>query len=172
MFIGSKDVGTRLKSERERTGLTIEQFSALSGVTVDAYRAFEAGDLAMPFDYVRGLKTLGCDPAFIHLGERQVSLGDTKQLPNAAAFYGSFYEPDREFQEVVNLLRKSVHAVDAFVGPGASEKSPELVAAVINATILSTYSTGAGEREDLADKVANAISELAEAMRELRSTEN
>ncbi len=172
MYIGSKEISTRLKSERERTGLTVEQFSALSGVTVEAYRAFESGDLAMPFDFVRGLKNLDCDPAYIHLGERKFSLGDEKQMPNAAAFYGSFYEPDQEFQVVVNLLRRSVHAVDAFVGSGASQKSPELVAAVINATIFSAYTTAPGEREDLADKVANAISELAEAVRELRSTEN
>lgn len=59
-----------------------------------------------------------------------------------------------------------MHAVNAFVGQGASEKSPELVAAVINATIRSTFSSGVGEREDLADKVASAILELAEAVRD------
>lgn len=102
MFIGSAEISARLQSERERTGLTIEQFSVLSGVTVEAYRAFEAGDLVMTHDFVLGLKPLGCDPMYIHCGEREVPLSDPK-IPTQISFYGVPYDSNREFQDVVHL---------------------------------------------------------------------
>lgn len=40
-----------------------------------------------------------------------------------------------EFHVGVELLRKSVQAVNAFVGEGAAERSPELVAALMNTVI-------------------------------------
>ena len=92
MYIGSLEISARLKTERERTGLSVEQFAALSDVTVEAYRAFESGDLAMPFDYVRLLQYLGCDPTYIHFGERKVSFWDDPRMPKKADLLGSFYE--------------------------------------------------------------------------------
>ena len=175
MYLGS-EVGARLKQERERNLLTVEQAAALSGATPEQWRALESGRLCMHLEFNLRLKNLGFSPRFIGLGERETfgeALGSdgpfiaSHQLEKGAAkgegddallSGSSLYAPDSEtFGKAIELMRRSIAAVDAFVGEGSAAKSPELVAAVMNATLRS-------ETQDDAQRISAAIENAATAL--------
>lgn len=139
----------RIVSERERLGLTVGQFAVLAGVSEAQQIAIESGDFSTsPYSYTHGAQRAGADPLFI-IGQ---STEPKIQRPNL--LFG-----DDSFLSAVDLLRKSQQAVEAFIGEGASKNSPELVAAIMTATLQDRYSIGAGHFEDFADRIANAIEE-------------
>ncbi len=164
--MNSQTIAARLKLERERLGFTLEQFAVLSGVDATTYRHFELGDFYLPVDFIAGLSGLGCDSLFIGTGERRfASEIDPKTPPKSSMFCG-YFTSDDDFRNAVNLMRRSAQAVDAFMGTGCAEKAPELVAALMNATLVSGYQSGPGEREDITDKIVGAIGDLVDAIRE------
>ena len=59
------------------------------------------------------------------------------------------------------LLQRSTAAVEAFVGSGAASKSPELVAALMNAT---TAFESRDNMTDVAEGFTNAIDSLADSL--------
>lgn len=137
----------RLKSERERLGLTVAQFAVLAGVSKEHQTQFESGDFTnAPMGYDLAIKRLGVDPEFLY------GHSNTPVTSGVSLVLG-----DDDFDYAVSLFRKSKEVVEAFVGAGAAKDCPELVAAIMSATIQSRCSVGAGNLEDFTVQIANSI---------------
>lgn len=154
--MSTNETAQRISSERQRLGLTVAQFAVLLGISEDQQASFEAGN-TLPISYGQALLRAGADPQFVfgHSAEPTEARQDL--------LFG-----DGSFLGAVDLLRKSQQAVEAFVGEGASRDSPELVAALMNATLQDRFSVGAGNLEDFATAIAGAIesagAQIAEAL--------
>lgn len=155
-----RDVIARLVKERERLNLTQAQFACLAGVACEDQAALEAGKWdCFPMDYLQGAQHVGADPMFI-LGRQT----EPKTLPGPQLAFGSPIFRDDAFLEAVDLLRKSVQAVNAFAGDKAAEKCPQLVVALMQTALKARYACGPGHLEDFADKLSGAISDMGEAI--------
>lgn len=151
---------SRIQSERERLGLTVAQFAVLAGVSAGQQKAIEEGVAGgQSFAYFEAIQRIGADPQFIH----GVADAPAQNMRNMV-----FQEEN--FQDAVDLLRRALQAVEAFVGEGSAAKCPELVAATMNATIQNRVATALEGLEDLGDKLSAAIEgaggEVAGAIRE------
>ncbi|MFS2161141.1 helix-turn-helix domain-containing protein [Pseudomonas sp. Pseusp122] len=74
-------IGERLKLERQRLGLSQDEFSALGGVAANAQRLYESGHRIPRADYLSGISSAGADVLYVVLGIRMPKcIGD---LPDA-----------------------------------------------------------------------------------------
>ena len=154
----SNETASRIVSERNRLGLTTAQLAVMLDISEAQQIAIEAGDFSScPTYYEHAMKRAGADPLFIH-----------GQCSQPAAQRSDLLFGDESFASALHLLRRSQQAIEAFFGEGASKSSPQLVAALMNATLQERYSLGAGTWEEFAEKIAYAIaggaSEIAEAL--------
>ncbi|MGQ5490793.1 hypothetical protein ACUH78_18275 [Thauera sp. ZXT1-4] len=150
----------RLIQERERLGLSQAQFACLAGVSLEDQVSLESGKWDnFPKDYLHGAQEAGADPLFILGHSSESRAGTLVQLA-----FGSTLDPDTDFGDAVLLLRKSIQAVNAFVGDGAAERFPQLVVAVMDATIKARYACGLGGYEQLVGKISDAISSVGDAI--------
>lgn len=161
----TKDSAPRLMSERMRLGYSSAQAAVLGGVEAEAYSKMEDGTLYIPIELIWRLQKIGFRGEFIHMGEESASIHND-EFPTIKEFHATSegHYDNGGFAQAVRLMRRSVAAVDAFLGEGLSTKSPELVAALMNASISLDQDLGAGEREELVSKVENALQSLAEAI--------
>lgn len=156
-----QEITRRIVSERQRLGLSVAQLAVIVGITAEQQAAIEGGDLdARPYSYTDAMQRAGCDPLFL------CGNSDVPEVVKANLMYG-----DEPFIDAVSLMRKSIQAVDAFVGEGEATRAPELVAALMNATIHAQYGpVGEVSLERCAETIANAILEtgaqIAEALAE------
>lgn len=152
----SETTAKRVRCERERLGLTIAQFAVLLGISEAKQQSIEEGNLAdCPTSYGDALKRAGGDPLFV--------FGHAEQ-PNVQRV--DLLIGDDGFLRALELLRKSQQAIDAFLGEGTSSKAPELVAALISATMHERMDVGAGNWEDFFQKIAVAIEYAGERIAE------
>lgn len=160
-----EDSAPRLMSERVRLGYSSAQAAVLGGVEAKAYSKMEEGTLYIPIELIWRLQKIGFRGAFIHTGEEGASTHDD-EFPTMKEFHATSegHYDSGGFAQAVRLMRRSIAAVDAFLGEGFSTQSPELVAALMNASISLDQDPGAGEREELVSKVENALQSLAEAI--------
>lgn len=166
-YYTDSDVAVRMKSERERLCLSPEQFAVLAGIDSDTYAKLEDGRYFIPTQFVFGLAGLGCDVGYIGTGER-ASIDNNSLKTPPSRFFSNLGWPDEDFRYAVHLMLRSAQAVEAFMGKGQAEKSPVLVAALMQATLDSQSCPG--EREVLIDKVTNAIGDLTEVVSEMQDS--
>lgn len=160
-----EDSAPRLMSERMRLGYSSAQAAVLAGVDAEAYSKMEDGTLYIPIELIWRLQKIGFRGEFIHMGEESASIHND-EFPTIKEFHATSegHYDNGGFAQAVRLMRRSMAAVDAFLGEGLSTKSPELVAALMNASISLDQNPGTGEREELVSKVENALLSLAEAI--------
>lgn len=152
-----EELTRRIISERQRLGLSVAQLAVIVGITAEQQAAIEGGDRdAIPYSYTLAMQRAGCDPLFL-CGNSDVPAAGMADL-----MFG-----DEPFMEAVSLMRKSIQAVDAFVGQGGATRAPELVAALMNATLQAQYSPVAEESlESCAETIANALLEVGAQLTE------
>jgi transcriptional regulator with XRE-family HTH domain len=181
MFLVSSS-SVRIKEERVRCGLTVAQTAALSNVSVDLWEALEAGLISPGMEFIKNLRQFGFDTMYIGIGERgrrsesnafNFMPSDTTEPDGAAADQRERIEKlvanqiaartvgSDPFAQAVALLQRSTAAVEAFVGSGAASKSPELVAALMNAT---TAFESRDNMTGVAEGFTNAIDSLADSL--------
>ena len=70
-------VGSRLREERERLGLSQSDFGALVGVSRGTQKNYEVGTAvgAMDLKYVSALETAGVDATYVLTGSRSLGAG-------------------------------------------------------------------------------------------------
>lgn len=159
---------SRLIKERERLGLSQAQFACLAGVSVEDQACLEAGKWNhFPMDYLHGAQHAGADPLFI-LGHSP----ESRAAKVVKLAFGSQFSPDSDFTDAVLLLRKSTQAVNAFVGDGAAGRYPQLVVALMDATIKARYACGPGCIEDMAERISGAISDVSDSIADAFSQDN
>ena len=175
------EAGKRLKVERERNQLSVEQAAVLTGVTPEQWRALEEGLICMHIDFTLGLKNLGFEPRFIGMGEREgftygvpffvasqpeevagVAPDSSSPFDEQLLRRSSSYGPDSaSFKKAIELMRRSITAVDAFLGEGSAAKSPDLVAALMSATIQCENRSGV---MDIVDAIGNASESVTQSI--------
>jgi len=149
-----EDIGHRVVSERTRLGFTLEQFAVLVGVSKETQEAIESGKAGRwSVFYGHAAQAVGADPMFM--------LGESEEPRVKDQTHGHI---DESFIEAIDLLRRSMGAVEAFVGMGKSRECPQLVAALMSATLQSRYAVGPGEMENFSDTIARAIDGLSEVV--------
>lgn len=158
--------GQRLLEERKRTGWTSEQAAVLSGVSHDRYLKFESGEASMTLDYVMALEHLGMRPKFIGLGEAsdEQIVGVGAQQWKDEFVSNVIYRSS--FKQAVQLMMRSAAAVEAFVGKGKSESCPELVAALMNATMKLDLEYGEEVRLEAMNEKLDGIAGAIEGLRD------
>lgn len=65
-----KDLGSRLKAERKRLGLSQQDFGAIGGVEANAQGKYENGERIPRSDYLAALGKKGMDVLYVLSGER------------------------------------------------------------------------------------------------------
>lgn len=161
-----KECSGRLKAERERLGYTTEQVAALGGVEHSAYLKMEAGDLAIPFDFNKSLGMLGFRPMFVGLGD-DASRPSADEVSPASILADSWLIPSDGFVASVRLMRRSAAALDAFLGQGTAQRSPELIAALMQATLRYDLGSSPGEREELHQGISDGLDAIAGAVQDI-----
>ncbi|MGU9857074.1 helix-turn-helix domain-containing protein [Pseudomonas sp. LF245] len=81
------DIGARLKSERQRLGLTQASLGAAGGVEVNAQGRYEAGVRVPRADYLASIAKVGVDVLYVVTGQRMMN--------RAADFTSSCNEPTK-----------------------------------------------------------------------------
>lgn len=79
-------IGSRLRAERERLGLTQSQFGELGGVKLRAQINYEAGQRSPDAEYLAKLETSGVDVPYVITGRRLVpdrSISQTEAFDRA-----------------------------------------------------------------------------------------
>lgn len=60
--------GERIKRERERKELSVEEFGVIAGVSITAQYNYEKGKRKPDIDYLYNISTIGCDIQYIVTG--------------------------------------------------------------------------------------------------------
>lgn len=149
-----EEMGRRITSERERLGFTLEQFAVLIGVSNEKQEELERGKAGrLHVSYGMAARLLGADPLFITGNAEEPVIADHN------IGYG-----DESFLEAVNLLRRCLATVDAFVGEGKATECPQLVAALMSATLNNRAGIHAGNMQDFVERIATSIDGLADTV--------
>lgn len=80
------NVGSRLRSERERLRLNQEDFGSLAGVTRNSQQTYEAGKRPFSVSYLLALKEHRVDIVYVLVGERSASGLNDDQARIVSAF--------------------------------------------------------------------------------------
>lgn len=147
--------GQRLTLERERLKLTVPQLATLASVTNDQQLAFESGEAMFSSEYMRALDQVGVDSMFVTFGERN------PDLPLATPATPMLGEFNDQFNDAVSLLRKSIQAVEAWVGEGSAQRCPQLVAAVMDATLRTVHHEA---RQSVLEEMDRTVAQSAVAV--------
>ncbi|MDD1966096.1 helix-turn-helix transcriptional regulator [Pseudomonas putida] len=102
-----KDLGTRLKEERKRLGLSQQEFGAIGGVEANAQGKYENGERIPRADYLVALGKKGMDVLYVVSGERTPLTMDTLNDAERAIIthYRALNEDD---QEAISQLATSL----------------------------------------------------------------
>ena len=93
-----KDLGSRLKEERKRLGLSQQDFGSIGGVEANAQGKYESGERIPRSDYLAALGRKGIDIMYVLSGERTPIATDTLNEAERAVIthYRALSEDDRE----------------------------------------------------------------------------
>jgi transcriptional regulator with XRE-family HTH domain len=93
-----KDLGSRLKEERKRLGLSQQDFGSIGGVEANAQGKYESGERIPRSDYMAALGKKGIDVMYVLSGQRTPIATDTLNEAERAVIthYRALSENDRE----------------------------------------------------------------------------
>ena len=93
-----KDLGSRLKEERKRLGLSQQDFGSIGGVEANAQGKYESGERIPRSDYLAALGKKGIDIMYVLSGERTPIATDTLNEAERAVIthFRALSEDDRE----------------------------------------------------------------------------
>jgi transcriptional regulator with XRE-family HTH domain len=102
-----KDLGTRLKEERKRMGLSQQEFGTIGGVEANAQGKYENGERIPRSDYLAALGKKGVDVLYVITGERTPMTVDALNEAERAIIthYRALNEED---QEAISQLATSL----------------------------------------------------------------
>lgn len=93
-----KDLGSRLKEERKRLGLSQQDFGSIGGVEANAQGKYESGERIPRSDYLAALGKKGIDVMYVLSGERTPIATDTLNEAERAVIthYRALSDDDRD----------------------------------------------------------------------------
>jgi transcriptional regulator with XRE-family HTH domain len=113
-------IGSRLRKERERLGLSQRAFGEIGGVEANAQGKYESGDRAPKADYLAAIAAKGVDVLFVLTGTPTPILVDN--LSNAEEkVLGSYRTLHKEDQDAIRRLTVTMAELSAsYASPGKS----------------------------------------------------
>lgn len=96
-------IGERLKIERQRLGLSQEEFAAAGGVQRRAQIRYEAGERNPDAEYLAALPAMGVDVLFVLTGTRSVVIANDLS-PAEAALVDNFRHSAPEDREAIQQI--------------------------------------------------------------------
>ncbi|MFJ5295795.1 helix-turn-helix domain-containing protein [Pseudomonas sp. NPDC088368] len=109
-----KDLGSRLKEERKRLGLSQQEFGTVGGVEANAQGKYESGERIPRSDYLAALDKKGVDVLYVLSGKRTPMAAESLNEAERAIIthYRALSEDD---QEAISQLATSLSecAMDA-----------------------------------------------------------
>lgn len=103
------DIGTRLRQERKRLGLSQREMGQLGGVAANAQGKYESGERVPKADYLAAVASSGADVLYILTDRRAFDLPLDSLISSTARNGG---EPAAMFVEVQLAVRQLVTAIE------------------------------------------------------------
>lgn len=105
-------IGTRLRQERERLGLSQRAFGEIGGVEANAQGKYESGDRTPKGDYLAAVALYGVDILYVLLGTRAPhSSLELSQVEEGVL--GSYRTLQREDQDAIRHLTTTLAELSA-----------------------------------------------------------
>ncbi|MFC3944124.1 helix-turn-helix domain-containing protein [Pseudomonas gingeri] len=118
-------IGSRLRQERERLGLSQKAFGEIGGVEANAQGKYESGDRAPKADYLSRVAERGVDVLYVLTGNRTPTLVDNLNS-NEEKVLGSYRTLRKADQEAISQLTTTLaeaiapYGTRGHKGPGGS----------------------------------------------------
>lgn len=103
------DIGSRLRQERKRMGLSQREIGQLGGVAANAQGKYESGERVPKADYLAALANSGVDVLFVLTGRRASTIAMDNLLSRVAVKGG---EPAAMFVEVQQAVSQLVTTIE------------------------------------------------------------
>ncbi len=102
-YIQMSGIGSRLRQERERLGLSQKAFGEIGGVEANAQGKYESGDRAPKADYLSRVAARGVDVLYVLTGQpTPLPLDNLSQVEEKVL--GNYRVLQKEDQEAINRL--------------------------------------------------------------------
>lgn len=111
------DIGTRLKQERKRLGLSQRELGHFGGVAANAQGRYESGERVPKADYLAAVANVGVDVLYVLTGRRMgggAELENIIQRMNCAGIASDdiFVEVQHAVRHLVTTIEELSHAYD------------------------------------------------------------
>ena len=103
------DIGSRLRQERKRLGLSQREIGQLGGVAANAQGKYESGERVPKADYLAALASIGVDILYVLTGRRPTSVAMDDLVSRVASVGG---EPAAMFVEVQQAVSQLVNTIE------------------------------------------------------------
>lgn len=103
------ELGTRLREERKRLGLSQREMGQLGGVAANAQGKYESGERVPKADYLSALASVGVDVLYVLTGRRATGLGVDNLF---SRFEKTEVEPDALLTEVQHAVKHFLTTIE------------------------------------------------------------
>ena len=117
-------IGSRLRKERERLGLSQRAFGEIGGVEVNAQGKYESGDRAPKADYLAAIAAKGVDVLFVLTGSATPLI--IENLSNTEEkVLGSYRTLQKQDQEAIRRLTTTMAELSASYSVAGKRGDPQ-----------------------------------------------
>lgn len=103
------DIGSRLRQERKRLGLSQREIGRLGGVAANAQGKYESGERVPKADYLAALASIGVDVLYVLTNRRATTVAMDNLVSRVAKTGG---EPAAMFVEVQQAVSQLVTTIE------------------------------------------------------------
>ncbi|WP_338487326.1 helix-turn-helix transcriptional regulator [Pseudomonas trivialis] len=104
-----KEIGRRLKQERQRMGLTLQRLAEIGGVTAAEQRRYELSESMPAADYLAALASHGMDVVYVVTGKKQavvnMSWEEAQALLDSRAIADDLFQNDADEEIYFKVTR-------------------------------------------------------------------
>jgi transcriptional regulator with XRE-family HTH domain len=124
LCIQMSGIGSRLRKERERLGLSQRAFGEIGGVEANAQGKYESGDRAPKADYLAAVAARGVDVLFVLTGTHTPTPVDNLSQTEEKIL-GSFRTLHKEDQDAIRRLTTTMAELSASYATNNKSTSEE-----------------------------------------------
>jgi transcriptional regulator with XRE-family HTH domain len=119
------DIGSRLRQERKRLGLSQREMGQLGGVAANAQGRYESGERVPKADYLAAVASIGVDVLYV-LTDRRASVSMSDLVERVTATGGEPAAMFVQVQQAVSQLVSTIEQISTAYEEEARQTSPPL----------------------------------------------
>lgn len=119
------DIGSRLRQERKRLGLSQREMGQLGGVAANAQGRYESGERVPKADYLAAVASIGVDVLYV-LTDRRASLSMSDLVERVTATGGEPAAMFVQVQQAVSQLVSTIEQISTAYEVEVRQASPPL----------------------------------------------